>query len=199
MSGPPTIRVMVADDHAVVRHGLQQLLGTAPDMEIVATAVDGRQAVELAGEHRPDVVLMDLAMPVMGGAEATRLIGAEHPDVRVLVLTSFGDETRIIEALDAGARGYLLKHTEPDALIEAVRAVHYGEVPLDPRAGQVLLDRRGPAPAADLSQREREVLELVAQGLANKQVVKAHLTSVFQRIGVTDRVQAALWAREHMG
>lgn len=204
------ISVIVADDHAVVRHGLQQLLETASDIDLVAVAVDGRDAVDLVRTHRPDVVLMDLAMPVMSGVEAIRQIVAEYPDTRVVVLTSFGDESRILAALEAGAQGYLLKHTEPDALMDAIRAVHAGEVPLDPRAGRVLLDRRRRPVAVrtDISQREREVLELVAQGLANKQVgrrlgisertVKAHLTSVFQRIGVSDRVQAAIWARENL-
>jgi DNA-binding NarL/FixJ family response regulator len=203
------ISVIVVDDHAVVRHGLQQLLGTASDIDLVAVAADGQEAVDLVRLHRPDVVLMDLAMPVMGGVEATRAILAERPETRVVVLTSFGDESRIVAALEAGARGYLLKHTEPDALMDAVRSVHAGEVPLDPRAGRVLLDRQRAGPvAAGISHREREVLELVAEGLANKQVgrrlgisertVKAHLTSVFQRIGVTDRVQAAVWAREHL-
>ncbi|HEV7469601.1 MAG TPA: response regulator transcription factor [Pseudonocardia sp.] len=203
------IRVIVADDHAVVRHGLRQLLETAPDIEVVAVAADGEEAVALVGEHLPDVVLMDLAMPVMNGIEATRRIVSGHPDVRVVILTSFGDEARILEALDAGARGYLLKHLEPDALIDAVRAVDAGEAPLDPRAGRVLLDRqRARSAVTDLSQREREVLTLVTEGLANKQVarrlgisertVKAHLTNVFQRIKVTDRVQAAIWAREHL-
>jgi DNA-binding NarL/FixJ family response regulator len=203
------IRVIVADDHAVVRHGLHQLLETASDIEVVAVAADGQEAVALVGEHLPDVVLMDLAMPVMHGTEATRRIVAEHPEVRVVILTSFGDEARILEALDAGARGYLLKHLEPDALIDAVRSVDAGEAPLDPRAGRVLLDRQhARAAVTDLSQREREVLTLVTEGLANKQVarrlgisertVKAHLTNVFQRIKVTDRVQAAIWAREHL-
>jgi DNA-binding NarL/FixJ family response regulator len=203
------ISVVVADDHAVVRRGLQQLLGTAADIVLVGVAADGREAVEQVRMHRPDVVLMDLAMPVMNGVEAIELIMTAQPDTRVVVLTSFGDEGRIIAALEAGARGYLLKHAEPDALMDAVRAVHAGEVPLDPRAGRVLLDRRRSKPiATDISRREREVLDLVSQGMANKQIgrrlgisertVKAHLTSVFQRIGVSDRVQAAMWARDHL-
>ena len=125
------------------------------------------------------------------------------------MLTSFGDETRIIDALNAGASGYLLKHTDPDALIDAVRAAYAGDAPLDPRAGRVLMEqRRRSQPAADLTKRELEVLRLVGQGLANKQIarrlgitertVKAHLTSVFQRIGVTDRVQAALWVQQNL-
>ena len=148
-------------------------------------------------------------MPGLNGIEATRLIAAEHPMVRVVVLTSFGDEARIAGALDAGAQGYLLKHAEPETLIEAVRSAHAGLAPLDPRAGRVLLDRqRRRQVRVELSQREREVLELVTDGLSNKQIarrlgitertVKAHLTNVFQRIGVTDRTQAALWARDNL-
>lgn len=203
------IRVMVVDDHAIVRSGLQQLLGTTDDLEVVAVSADGQEAIERARELRPDVILMDLAMPVLDGPAAIRVLSSELPEIRVVVLTSYGDESRILEALDAGAQGYLLKHTEPDDLISAVRSAHAGDAPFDPRAGRVLLERRRkPAPVAELSGREVAVLELVADGLANKQVarrlgisertVKAHLTSVFQRIGVVDRVQAALWARENL-
>jgi DNA-binding NarL/FixJ family response regulator len=203
------IKVMLVDDHAVVRHGLRNLLTTDDDIEIVAMAANGAEAVELAGVHRPDVVLMDLAMPVLDGVAATRRLLADDPQVRVVVLTSFGDETRIVAALDAGAQGYLLKHAEPATLIDAVHSAYAGNAPLDPRAGRVLLDQqRGRHVRVELSQREREVLELVTRGMANKQVarrlgitertVKAHLTNVFQRIGVTDRTQAALWARENL-
>jgi len=203
------IRVLLVDDHAVVRHGLKQLLATDAEIEVVGMAADGEEAVDLVRRHRPDVVLMDLAMPGLDGIGATRSIVGEHPDVRVVVLTSFGDESRIIAALDAGAQGYLLKHTEPDALVEAVRSANAGLAPLDPRAGRALLNRqRERQIRAELSQREREVLELVTQGLANKQIarrvgisertVKAHLTNIFQRIGVTDRTQAALWARANL-
>lgn len=203
------IRVVVVDDHAIVRQGLERLLATAGDVELVGMAADGRQAVELAGRLHPDVVLMDLSMPVMDGVEATRLIVADDERVRVVVLTSFGEESRIVEALNAGAHGYLLKHIDPDDLIDAVRSAHAGDAPLDPRAGRVLLDQRRRTPdAGELTRREVEVLQLVGQGLANKQIarrlgigertVKAHLTSIFQRLGVTDRVQAALWAREHL-
>lgn len=203
------IRVLVVDDHAIVRQGLERLLATADDMELVGMAADGREAVEMVRDHRPDVVLMDLSMAGMDGVEATRLIVADTDDVRVVVLTSFGEEGRIVDALNAGAHGYLLKHIDPDDLLDAVRAAHAGDAPLDPRAGRVLLDhRRRHADADELTRREVEVLQLVGQGLANKQIarrlgigertVKAHLTSIFQRLGVTDRVQAALWAREHL-
>jgi len=204
------IRVVVVDDHAIMRQGLERLFDTAADIDLVGMASDGDEAVELVGRVTPDVVLMDLSMPGMDGVEATRRIVAEHPDVHLVVLTSFGDEARIVEALNAGAQGYLLKHIDPDDLITAVRAANAGDAPLDPRAGRVLIEqRRGRRPDGDeLTRRETEVLGLVGEGLANKQIarrlgigertVKAHLTSIFQRLGVTDRVQAALWAHEHL-
>jgi DNA-binding NarL/FixJ family response regulator len=204
------IRVLVADDHAIVRQGLERLFSTAEDIDVVGMAADGAEAVALASELHPDLVLMDLSMGEMDGVEATRRIVAADPAVRIVVLTSFGEEARIVEALAAGAQGYLLKHIDPDDLIDAVRAAHAGDAPLDPRAGRVLLEQhRARRPAGDeLTKRETEVLALVGQGLANKQIarrlgigertVKAHLTSIFQRLGVTDRLQAALWAQEHL-
>lgn len=205
------IRVVVADDHGVVRAGLEQLLATAADIEVVGVAADGAEAVALVAAQAPDLVLMDLAMPEVDGVEATRRISAAHPEVQVVVLTSFSDQQRIVDALDAGAAGYVLKHADPDELLDAVRAAHAGGAPLDPKAARVLLDRQrsGPAaPASPLSGREEEVLRLVAAGHPNKiiarrlgiaeRTVKAHLTNVFQRIGVTDRTQAALWARDHL-
>lgn len=203
------IRVVIVDDHAVVRSGLDQLIGTAEDIELVGSAADGEQAVALVAEGRPDVVLMDLSMPVLDGTEATRRITTDHPGVRVVVLTSFADDRHIAGALAAGAIGYVLKHAEPDDLLDAIRAAAAGDAPLDPKAARVLLDeRRRPDPAARLSEREIEVLRLVTAGLANKLIarrlgisertVKAHLTNVYSRIGVTDRTQAALWAAEHL-
>ena len=206
MSGGP-IRVVVVDDHAVVRAGLARLLCGADDIDVVAQAADGAEAVTLCARERPDVVVMDLQMPGMDGVEATRRILAGEGDAEVLVLTSFSDSERIVAALDAGAVGYLLKDSDPDELLAGVRAVHRGESPLHPRAArQRLAARQGP-PTARLTAREREVLGLVRQGLANKQVarrlgisertVKAHLTSAFAAIGVQDRTQAALWAERH--
>jgi DNA-binding NarL/FixJ family response regulator len=204
-----TIKVLVADDHAVVRSGLEQLLATSSDFELAGSAANGEEAVTAAERSCPDVILMDLSMPVLDGVEATRRIVARDPSARVVVLTSFSDNRRILDALEAGASGYLLKHAGPDELLGAIRAAAAGEVPLDPKAARALLDnRRAVRPDKQLSAREREVLHLVAQGLANKQIarrlaisertVKAHLTSIFTRLGVSDRTQAALWARDHL-
>ena len=202
------IRLLIADDHAVVRTGLQHLAATFDDVELVGAAENGEEAVRLCAEQRPDVVLMDLEMPVLDGIEATRRIAERHPAVAVVVLTSFSDQQQILRALDAGAVGYLLKDAEPDELARAIRAAARGEAPLDPRAGRALLQARtAGSPVDALSEREREVLAMVARGLPNKLIarelaisektVKAHLTSVFRTIGVTDRTQAALWAERN--
>jgi DNA-binding NarL/FixJ family response regulator len=202
------IRVLLADDHAVVRTGLEQLLATAGDIEVVGSAADGAEAVTLAREAAPDVVLMDLSMPELDGREATRRILGERPEARIVVLTSFSDRERILGALDAGATGYLLKDAEPGELLDGIRSAARGEAPLNPRAAREVLASRRERRALeeDLSAREREVLALVAEGLPNKLIarelgisektVKAHLTRVFGLIGVTDRTQAARGARE---
>jgi DNA-binding NarL/FixJ family response regulator len=201
------IRVLLADDHGLVREGLSRLLGTVPDIEVVAAAADGHEAVRLAGEHRPDVILMDLRMPGIDGSEATRRVLENDPTPQVVILTSFSEREEVLSALDAGAIGYLLKDAEPDELIRGIRAAAHGESPLAPRAARTLIGSRNSAPSHQLSDREREVLGLVTRGLSNKLIarelgisektVKAHLTAIFQRIGVTDRVQAAMWARDH--
>jgi len=202
------IRLLVADDHAVVRTGLEHLVATFDDVELVATAANGQEAVDASQEHRPDVVLMDLEMPLLDGIEATRRIVAADPRVAVVVLTSFSDREQILRALDAGAVGYLLKDAEPAELARAIRAAARGESPLDPRAGRAVLQARAAGSPLDaLSERERQVLALVARGLPNKLIarelsisektVKTHLTSVFRVIGVTDRTQAALWAERN--
>ena len=200
------IRVVLVDDHAVVRAGLEQLLAGTPDIDVVGTAADGAEALEVVRRTCPDVVVMDLQMPGVDGVEATRRIAAEPLDTQVVVLTSYSDGARILAALDAGAVGYLLKDADPEDLLAGVRAVNRGESPIHPRAARELLTARagGGQPAARLTPREAEVLGLVRRGLANKQIarrlgisertVKAHLTTVFQRIGVADRTQAALWA-----
>ena len=202
------IRVVLADDHELVRAGLSELLGAAEDIDVVAAAADGEEAVAVVAEHGPDVVLMDLSMPGMDGLEATRRITAADPGVHVVALTSFSDGPQVLAALDAGAVGYLLKDAAPDELRNGVRAAARGESPLSPKAARALVASRaeGSGPV-ELSPREREVLDCIADGLPNKLIarrleisektVKAHLTSIYQRIGVTDRTQAALWAQRN--
>lgn len=202
------IRVVLADDHEMVRAGLSQLLNASDDIEVLATAGGGEEAIAAVAEHGPDVVLMDLSMPGMDGIEATRRITEAAPDVRVVALTSFSDAPQVLGVLDAGAVGYLLKDATPDELRSGVRAAARGESPLSPKAARALVASRseGQGPV-ELSPRERDVLGCVAQGLPNKLIarrleisektVKAHLTSIFQQIGVTDRTQAALWAQRN--
>jgi DNA-binding NarL/FixJ family response regulator len=203
-------RVLVVDDHQMVRAGLVTLLGATEDVTVVGQAADGSEAVVLAAELTPDVVLMDLSMPVLDGVEATRQMVTAVPGVRVVVLTSFSDRARVTDALAAGAIGYLLKDCEPPDLLAAIRAAAAGHVPLDPRvAGALLPSPGGGRPEDALSPRELEVLRLVADGRANKQIarqlgisertVKAHLGRVFRQLGVGDRTSAALWARDHLG
>ena len=201
------IRVVLAEDHAVVRAGLERLLATAGDIEVVGQAVDGEQAVKLVAETRPDVVLMDIEMPNLNGIQATKRIMEESGEVQVVVLTSFADREKIEAALDAGAIGYLLKDAEPEDVIRGVQAAARGESPLAPKAARTLLAARADRPELQLSERELDVLGCVGQGLPNKLIarklgisektVKAHLTRVYAQIGVTDRTQAALWARRH--
>lgn len=202
------IRVLLADDHGVIRDGLGRLISALDGIELAGVAADGAEALEQALRVEPDVVLMDLEMPVMDGIEATRRILAQRPSTAVLVLTSFSDRPRIVGALEAGACGYLLKDVDAEQVAEGIRAAARGESPLDPRAARTMLDARSaPDPLAALSQREREVLALLVEGLPNKLIarrleisektVKSHLTSVFRTIGVTDRTQAALWAERH--
>lgn len=203
------IRVVLVDDHAMVRSGLEKLLAVDPEIQVVGLAKDGREALSVVLEMRPDVVLMDLQMPDVDGVSATRSILASGSDTQVVVLTSFSDSERILAALDAGAVGYLLKDAEPGDLVAGVHAAARGESPIHPRAARQLLAarNRGSGVGPELTLREVEVLGLVRKGLANKQIarrlgisertVKAHLTSTFQRIGVADRTQAALWAERH--
>jgi DNA-binding NarL/FixJ family response regulator len=202
------IRVVLADDHGVIRDGLGRLISALDDVELVGVAADGAEAVEQCRRTAPDVVLMDLDMPVLDGIEATRRVLAESPWTAVVVLTAFSDRPRITGALEAGACGYLLKDVDSQRVAEAIRAAARGESPLDPRAARTILDARSaPDPLAGLSQREREVLGLLVEGLPNKLIarrleisektVKSHLTRIFRELGVTDRTQAALWAERH--
>ncbi|MEA2213230.1 MAG: hypothetical protein QOF83_3178 [Solirubrobacteraceae bacterium] len=202
------IRLLIADDHPLVRNALTQLLGGVDEIDVVAVAADGREAVDRALATSPDVVLMDLEMPELNGIEASRALQAAGSSARIVVLTTFSDRERIIGALDAGALGYLLKDAEPEEIIRGVQAAAKGDSPLAPRAArEMITERVQMGSSSGLSTRETEVLTLVAEGLPNKLIarrleisektVKAHLTSVFAQIGVTDRTQAALWAQRH--
>ena len=191
------IKVLVADDHELVRHGLAMLLDSADDVELIGQASDGAEAVTMVAEFRPHVVLMDLSMPGMDGVEATRRITSQYAGVSVVVLSSFSERRMVLEAIDAGAAGYLLKDGGMDDIVRAVRAAANGEAPLSPRAAQAILSARPARQLPELSAREREVVELVVEGLKNKDVadrlgisektVKTHLTHVYQRLGVTTR------------
>jgi DNA-binding NarL/FixJ family response regulator len=199
------IRVVLADDHGVIRDGLGRLIASFDDIELVGVAADGAEAIAVAAEQAPDVVLMDLDMPGVDGIEATRRVLEDRPETAVLVLTSFSDRPRILGAIEAGACGYLLKDVAAEEVAEGIRAAARGESPIDPRAARTILTARSePDPAARLSAREAEVLTLLVEGLPNKLIarrleisektVKTHLTSIFRSLGVTDRTQAALWA-----
>jgi DNA-binding NarL/FixJ family response regulator len=203
------IRVLVVDDHEIVRTGLCQLLAAAEGIEPVGGgAATGEQAVAMVAELRPDVVLMDLSMPGTDGITATRQIVAANPGVHVLVLTWFSDRYRILAALEAGAEGYLLKDCATEELLGGIRQLVAGGSPLDPKAARALLTSRRELPEKlRFTTREQEVLQMLGTGLPNRAIarrlgisertVKAHLTSVFQRLGVADRTQAALWAQRH--
>lgn len=199
------IRTILVDDHAMVREGLASVLTQDGDIVVVASVGNGAEAVSAVQQHPADVVVMDLSMPVMDGVAATRAVLEVAPGTRVLVLTSFSDRDRVRRAIEAGATGYQLKDAEPVDLRRAVRAVHDGHAPLDPRVAGVLLPE---SRATALSAREQQVLRLVAQALPNKQIatalgisertVKAHLGSIFRELGVADRTSAALWARDNL-
>ena len=192
-----TIRVLVADDHPVVRTGLAAVLVQQADLELVAEAENGERAVALYREHQPDVCLMDLRMPVMDGVEAIRAITTEFPEARILALTTYEGDADIRRALEAGARGYLLKDMLLTDVVQSVRAVHHGErvIPNAVAARLAEFPER-----SDLTERELEVLKLVARGLSNKEVaraigrtdetVKIHLKNVFAKLGVADRTEA---------
>jgi DNA-binding NarL/FixJ family response regulator len=200
------IRVAIADDHRVVRVGLEQLLGTFDDVELLGSADGGEATVALCEKSKPDVLLLDMSMPDLDGIGVTNRLATVAPGTKVVLFTSFSDREGIVQALDAGAVGYLLKDAEPEEIHAAIRAAARGEAPLAPRAAAELLASRQTRAAShvDLTNREKEVLSLVIAGNANKQIarklgisektVKGHLTNVFQRIGVADRTQAALWA-----
>ena len=195
------IRVLIADDHAVVRQGLRTFLDLQEDIEVVAEAADGEEALAAVERTRPDVVLVDLVMPTVDGAEVIRRLRHRAPAARALVLSSFLDDDRMFAAMRAGAAGYLLKDVQPRELVEAIRTVHGGGALLHPKVAARLLEQIAADP---LTPREREVLALIGRGMANKRIarelslsektVKAHVSSILAKLGVTDRTKAALYA-----
>jgi NarL family two-component system response regulator LiaR len=211
MAEAEKIRVLVVDDHAIVRRGLRGLLEIVDDIEVVGDGSDGEQAVCLAEICAPDVILMDIVMPVMDGIAAIREIRARHPQTEVVALTSFIEEEKVVAALEAGAAGYLLKEADERAVIEAIRAAHDGQVHLDPAVARLLAERirRRPAPllVEPLSGRELGVLALLGRGLSNREIaadlgiadctVRTHVSNVLGKLGLASRTQAALYAVDH--
>lgn len=201
------IRILICDDHEIVRRGLRSYLETERDFEVVGEAGDGGEAARLAAELRPDVILMDLVMPGVDGVEATRRIIAVWPQACVVVLTSYTDDSRVIPALKAGARSYMLKDVAAEELGETIRRAHRGESVLHPVAAQRVM-REMTAPKGEVpTEREMEVLQLVAQGLSNQEIgarlfitertVKAHITSLLAKLNLSDRTQLAIYAHTH--
>ena len=221
MTGP-SVRVLAADDQRVVREGLAMLLGLLPDVEVVGTAANGEEALVLADELRPDVILMDLRMPRVDGVEATRRLRASHPEIKVVVLTTYADDRSVIEALRAGALGYLTKDAGADEIRQALQQVTSGQASLDPAVQMHLVEAIATAthdPAPDppappvaqlpdgLTPREAEVLALIAAGLSNAEIaarlfvseatVKSHVNHLLPKIGARDRAQAVGYAYRH--
>jgi NarL family two-component system response regulator LiaR len=200
------IRVLVVDDHAVVREGLRTFLELQDGIEVAGEAADGEEAIEAAERLRPDVVLMDLVMPALDGIAAMRALRERVPGARVIVLTSFADDDKLLPALRAGAAGYLLKNAEPQELARAVRAANAGEALLDPHVAARLVDALASEkePLDRLTPREREVLQLIGRGFSNRRIaqelrlsektVKTHVGHVLAKLGVDDRTQAAVFA-----
>ena len=204
-----TIRVFIADDHPIVRRGIKNLLDTEANIEVVGEATNGRDAVAAVGQLKPDIVLMDLVMPVMDGIEAIRQLRESQPEARILVLTSFGTDDKVFPAIKAGALGYLIKDTAPEDLVRAIRQVYKGEATLHPAIAQKLLQEiSGPStqpPSADpLTEREVDVLKLLARGLNNQEIagqlvisvatVYTHVSNILAKLHLASRTQAALYA-----
>lgn len=214
-----TIKILLVDDHQIVLKGISFFLSMQPDFELVGEANNGKEAVEKAAELKPDIILMDLNMPVMDGIEASNLIARQNPDIKVLVLTSFSDRSHIVPALQSGAAGYMLKDVEPDQLAEAIRSAYKGNIQLHPDIASALLAQVSPQissvkglPIRELSElltpRELEVLQLLTKGMSNKDIahsltvaektVKTHVSSILSKLDLTDRTQAALYAVQLM-
>ena len=219
-SGGTKIRVLIVDAHSIVRQGLRTFLELQDGIEVVGEAADGEEAATRAADLSPDVILLDLVMPGVDGVGAMELLRAAGSTARVLVVTSFTDRRMVVPAIRAGARGYVYKDVDPQALATAVRSVHAGHVLLEPEVAAALLDggaagagsgvgggSAGAASASPLTAREREVLVLIAQGQANREIarslvlaektVKTHVSNILMKLGVADRTQAALWAVRH--
>ncbi len=201
------IELFIVDDHRVVRSGIKALVETEPSLEVIGEASDGREAVAKVSQRSPDVILMDLVMPEMDGVEATKKIIQDNPEGKILILTSFSEEERIIQAIKAGATGYLIKDASPDELVGAIRDVYRGESTLDPKvAGTVLrsMQNEEEGSSDDLTERETEVLELVAEGLPNDDIadklyisertVRSHVSNILGKLDLANRTQAALYA-----
>jgi NarL family two-component system response regulator LiaR len=209
VSATAPIRVLLVDDHDMVRQGLSVFLHVFDDLELAGEASDGAEAVARCGEVRPDVVLMDLLMPGMDGATATRIIRERYPSIRVIALTSFQDEGLVQQAMQAGAIGYLLKNVTADDLAAAIRSAHAGRPTLSPEAARALIRAAssGPTPGGGLTQRERDVLGLLVKGLSNGEIasrlvvsrstVKFHVSSILSKMGVASRTEAVAVAIQH--
>jgi NarL family two-component system response regulator LiaR len=208
MTNPATkpIRVMLVDDHTMVRRGLGTFLKVFDDLQLAGEAESGAAAIQLCGEILPDVILMDMVMPDMDGAAATRAIRQQYPQVQVIALTSFKEGDLVKNALEAGAIGYLLKDVSADELVQAIRAAHAGRATLSPEAAQALVEtaNQPPAPGLDLTEREREVLTLMIEGLNNTQIagrlsvspstIKSHVSNILSKLGVASRTEAVTLA-----
>lgn len=204
------IRVLLVDDHAMVRAGLERLLVTTVDITVVGSCGSGEEALAALAEVEPDVVLLDMALPGMNGVETARVITTRHPGVKILMISTFGDPREVSAALDAGVNGYLLKDVEPEVLIAGIRSLESGGMPLSPSIAARLVGSASQSTPTSmpLTQREEDVLNLIVDGMSNKQIatalgisektVKTYCGRMFRRLGVTDRTQAAVWAERHL-